>query len=436
MPFSLAPDLGTAYAVPEPPALSQETPASDVSGGESAGTTTPQSPSPDPAEEPAPLHGDAPPVELATLLPIPDPPAETISTLATPPRTLWMGDIPPFATEEAVVGLWAQLGKNVLVKMIRAKRGLPAAVLGPGANAGYCFVEFQLYEDAQYALLLNGLPTPPAPDGSKRVFRLNWASGATLALPILQTPEFLLFVGDLQPTTTEAHLLLLFQKLYPSVKTVRVMTDPVLGLLRCFGFVRFANEYERLRAVTEMQGVWLAGRPLRVALATPRNMAPNGPGFARGPPPVFADQLPPFFEPSLQPYGIYPPMPPYFPLPDERAFTDPANTTVFVGGLAQGVQEHTLVQLFQPFGMILHVKIPAGKGCGFVRFAQREDAERAIAAMQGFTIQGLRIRLSWGRAQQRFVPDEGYGFGYPPFPMDGLVNGLGGLSLEYDSRPE
>lgn len=48
------------------------------------------------------------------------------------------------------------------------------------------------------------------------------------------------------------------------------MTDPISGKSRCFGFVRFTEELERQRALVEMNGVWFAGRPLRVALATPR----------------------------------------------------------------------------------------------------------------------------------------------------------------------
>ena len=51
------------------------------------------------------------------------------------------------------------------------------------------------------------------------------------------------------------------------------MTDPISGKSRCFGFVRFTEELERQRALIEMNGAWFAGRPLRVALATPRNVA-------------------------------------------------------------------------------------------------------------------------------------------------------------------
>lgn len=38
-----------------------------------------------------------------------------------------------------------------------------------------------------------------------------------------------------------------------------------------------------------------------------------------------------------------------------------------------------------------------GYTCGFVQFADRKVAEMAMAQMQGFPINGCRLRLSWGR---------------------------------------
>jgi RNA recognition motif-containing protein len=38
---------------------------------------------------------------------------------------------------------------------------------------------------------------------------------------------------------------------------------------------------------------------------------------------------------------------------------------------------------FEPFGEISAVKIPPGKGCGFVHYMHRVSAENAIQAMHG-----------------------------------------------------
>ncbi|KAG9017657.1 RRM protein [Tulasnella sp. 427] len=81
--------------------------------------------------------------------------------------------------------------------------------------------------------------------------------------------------------------------------------------------------------------------------------------------------------------------------------SDPYNTTVFVGGLSGLISEDTLRTFFGPFGDIHYVKIPPGKGCGFVQFVRKADAEAAISKMQGFPIGGGRVRLSWGRSQYK-----------------------------------
>ena len=78
---------------------------------------------------------------------------------------------------------------------------------------------------------------------------------------------------------------------------------------------------------------------------------------------------------------------------------DPTNTTVFVGSLFSLATENTLRTLFAPYGPIQSINIPRGQDCGFVQFASKQDAARAIAEMQGFQIVGGgALRLSWGRS--------------------------------------
>ena len=60
-----------------------------------------------------------------------------------------------------------------------------------------------------------------------------------------------------------------------------------------------------------------------------------------------------------------------------------------------------------------YVKIPPGKGCGFVQFVQRHAAEMAINQMQGYPIGNSRVRLSWGRSQNNSGPA---GTPYRPAP--------------------
>ena len=208
------------------------------------------------------------------------------------------------------------------------------------------------------------------------------------------------------------------------------MTDPLTGASRGFGFVRFSQQDDCARALIEMQGMVInpthgTGRPLRVCTATPKNRTASNTSSASAlwngqslgemlhlqqqlhqrPSPLkssFAPALssPPGYKSSAQsgPVGggsdssaaaaAY-----------SNSALDPNNTTVFVGGLSSLISEETLKTFFAPFGEIIYVKIPPGKGCGFVQFVQKSDAERAIERMQGFPIGGGRIRLSWGRSQ-------------------------------------
>lgn len=99
---------------------------------------------------------------------------------------------------------------------------------------------------------------------------------------------------------------------------------------------------------------------------------------------------------------------------------DESNTTVFVGGLSQGVTESTLSEIFAPFGPIAYVrlssptvllvradsvqvKVPPGKGCGFVQFYSKHDSEHAIKQMQGFECMGCSLRTHWGRSQSELL---------------------------------
>lgn len=44
---------------------------------------------------------------------------------------------------------------------------------------------------------------------------------------------------------------------------------------------------------------------------------------------------------------------------------------IFIGGLDPNVTDDDLRQLFSQHGDIVSVKIPIGKGCGFIQFANR-----------------------------------------------------------------
>ncbi|KAJ3188519.1 hypothetical protein HK101_009118 [Irineochytrium annulatum] len=302
------------------------------------------------------------------------------------------------------------LGETVNVKMIRDKITV--------ASAGYCFVDFSSNAAAARQLTTaNGSIIP----GTNKVFKLNWASGGGMVDRTRDSagPEYSIFVGDLSPEVNDLLLMNTFQARYGSIKSAKVVTDPQTGMSRGYGFVRFSEEIDQQRAMNEMNGQYCGSRPMRIASATPKNkmgggglsaggsvgggmgmqggmgmgmgmgmqalgmqgmgMPQQGMGYygmpMQGMPPQQMQQQ--HHQQQQHPYGVQ---------QGYNPFTDPSNTTVFIGGLNPSVTDEDLKQHFAQFGEILHTKIPPGRGCGFVTYAHRPSAETAIQQMNNAII--------------------------------------------------
>ncbi|CAL8466292.1 g5828 [Coccomyxa elongata] len=271
-------------------------------------------------------------------------------------KTLWMGDLAYWMDESFVYSIFVGTGQLVSVKIIRNKN--------TAVSEGYGFVEFATHEAAEQVLrTFNGCPIP----NTDQIFRLNWAAFGVGK--VTTDSDFSVFVGDLAPDVTDYALQEHFRQFFASVRSAKVITDPLTGRSKGYGFVRFGNEAERDRSLTEMSGHVINSRPIRVSIAT----AKKSQTAALGTPSPVASQ----------------------PHPSDY---DPNNTTLFIGGLSSGVSEDDLRVLFGRFGDIVYTKIPPGKGCGFVQFVQRPAAETAMAQMQGQVLGGSTIRISWGRS--------------------------------------
>ncbi|CEP62349.1 Nam8p LALA0_S05e03664g [Lachancea lanzarotensis] len=320
------------------------------------------------------------------------------SSSSSRPNSLYMGDLDPSWDENAIRKIWASLGEpNVQVKMIRNFGSF-------GNSSGYCFVEFASHSNASHALQKDGLLIP---NTGNKVLKLNWATFAT-------TPgaEHSIFVGDLAPNVAEAQLFELFISRYASTLNAKIVFDQMTGVSKGYGFVKFGQESEQQRALMEMQGTFLNGRAIRVSTTSKNKnkfLQPQIQQTQHVPP---QQQVQQSYSHQFQSASsgnqqsataqsqfIYPVQ----QQPAVTQYTDPHNTTVFIGGLSALVTEEELRAYFQPFGSIVYVKIPVGKGCGFVQYVDRLSAETAISRMQGFPISNSRIRLSWGRSAKQAV---------------------------------
>ncbi|KAL9992665.1 putative RNA recognition motif domain, nucleotide-binding alpha-beta plait domain superfamily [Helianthus debilis subsp. tardiflorus] len=168
----------------------------------------------------------------------------------------------------------SQVGKCcklvVSAKVIRNKQS--------GQSEGYGFIEFVNRAAAERHLqAYNGTLMPNV----EQLFRLNWASFGAGERKQDDTPDYTIFVGDLAADVTDYTLLETFRAHYPSVKGAKVVTDRITGRTKGYGFVKFGDESEQLRAMTEMNGRLCSTRPMRIGpAANKKNVGsqqyPNG----------------------------------------------------------------------------------------------------------------------------------------------------------------
>ncbi|KAM7272634.1 hypothetical protein ACFE04_027297 [Oxalis oulophora] len=174
-------------------------------------------------------------------------------------RTLWIGDLQYWVDENYLSSCFSHTGEVLSIKIIRNKI--------TGQPEGYGFVEFTTHAAAERILQsYNGTLMP----GTEQNFRLNWASFGIGERRPDAGPEHSIFVGDLAPDVTDYLLQETFRLQYPSVRGAKVVTDPNTGRSRGYGFVKFADENERNRAMAEMNGQYCSSRPMRISMATPK----------------------------------------------------------------------------------------------------------------------------------------------------------------------
>ncbi|KAL8554457.1 hypothetical protein ACS0TY_002597 [Phlomoides rotata] len=274
----------------------------------------------------------------------PQPPKQNnqIQSTGEDNKTIWIGDLQQWMDEGYLQSCFSQAGEVVSVKIIRNKQ--------TGQSERYGFIEFNSHASAEKVLQTYNSTTMP---NTEQPFRLNWAAFSTGdRRPDNTGSDLSIFVGDLATDVTDALLTDTFASRYPSVKGAKVVVDANSGRSKGYGFVRFGDENERTRAMTEMNGAYCSSRPMRIGVATPKKTSPQPQQYSSQ-----AVVLAGGYANGVVPQG--------------QAENDTSNTTIFVGGLDSDVTDEELRRSFDPFGEVLTVKIPAGKGCGFVQFANR-----------------------------------------------------------------
>ncbi|ESK92487.1 mrna binding post-transcriptional regulator [Moniliophthora roreri MCA 2997] len=254
-------------------------------------------------------------------------------------RTLFWGDLEPWMDEEYVKQVCALMGWDPQSIKVPPPTG-------PNANnPGYCFLTFRSPAHASSVLAqLNSSATPPIMPNSAKPFNMNWANSVQLSSSV-PTPtsfspnqqqypaEYSIFVGDLAPETSNSDLVAVFRnpvlglrndrepkfiRPFLSCKSAKIMLDPVTGVSRGYGFVRFTDEADQQRALIEMHGLYCLSRPMRISPATAKFKPPP-----TSVPPTHSFSSPFHINPTSP--GISQPIPTMMPMATTGASTNVAN---------------------------------------------------------------------------------------------------------------
>lgn len=206
-------------------------------------------------------------------------PILSISTFAHSPNnnnashsTLLWASIEPWMDEEYAKQVCGIMGWDQA--QVKVPHPAPDANTGQQANnPGYCFLTFP--SPAQAAAVLaqinNSTNGPIVMPNSSKPFVLNWAPPFPASTFQPNTPtipaatpqpqnqyqkEYSIFVGDLAPETSNSDLVAVFRnpvlglrndrepkfiRPFLSCKSAKIMLDPVTGVSRGYGFVRYAS---------------------------------------------------------------------------------------------------------------------------------------------------------------------------------------------------
>ena len=135
-----------------------------------------------------------------------------------------------------------------------------------GSLMGYGFIEFDTKEEASEALqLMNGKPMP---NSNNKVFKLNWASYSQGKNPSNLNPnEYSIYVCELDPSVNEEILQNYFKQYFKSVIGAKIVVDPSTKVSKGYGFVKFSDQNESHRALNEMNGKLINGKPMKINTA-------------------------------------------------------------------------------------------------------------------------------------------------------------------------
>lgn len=305
-------------------------------------------------------------------------------------RNLIVNYIPNAIDESGLRGLFAPIGPIESVKIVVDK--------GTGVSLGYGFVVFENAVDAERAVeALNGHEI-----ASKKL-KVGYAHAG-------RKDNSHLYVAGLDKALTKDDVVKHFS-VYGVVEEVKILREPGTTVSRGVAFVHFSNRREAEAAMNSLNEQTLPGSSnvLSVKFADQKKKHGAGGGGGRSPMWGMAPQ-------SMYNPGIYSPYPisPAFPLQGYRpqqqqqglhqGYGESSDSTLFVFNLPPACDEPLLFSLFSPFGQVASVKVVRDpstrmcKGFGFVSYARRDEAMLAVSQLNGSSLYGKVLQVSFKKS--------------------------------------
>lgn len=140
---------------------------------------------------------------------------------------------------------------------------------------GVAYVEFKSPESVALAIGLTGqkllgIPIQVLPSGAEknRAAQNNTIQGT-------DNGPMRIYVGSLHYNITEAMLRGIFEP-FGTIESINLLKDPDSGLSRGYGFITFTKSDDAKRAIEQLNGFEIAGRPMRVANVTEKTAGGGG----------------------------------------------------------------------------------------------------------------------------------------------------------------
>jgi len=280
--------------------------------------------------------------------------SEVVDESAVDPKKLIVNFLPLTVTSASLKDLFAPFGTveeaNVVIDHVTK------------TSRGYGFVKFTTEEAAQRAIEMM--------DGKALDGKAPDAKGIHVAVSKPPKVEVNLYIGNLLNTAKQEDLVAEFSR-FGTIVECNIPLDRATGMNKGFGFVKLDSKAAAHEAIETLGGTVvesLSGtRPLTVKRA--ENNSNNHGRNSR-----FVDH-PRFHQTRMMP--SFPPPPVAFD-----------GICIFIYNIPHQMNEHGLQELFRTYGNVTGARVMrnmnrTSKGYGFVNMSTLEEANNAIAGLNG-----------------------------------------------------